>query len=67
MGSETLQFSGSDHDGDHGAQLYGLIGSCRLNVIDPEHYLRQVLAVIADWPASRVSELPLSRVILPGE
>lgn len=29
---------------------------CKQNGVDPERYLRHVLDVIADWPASRVSE-----------
>lgn len=67
LGHKNWLFCGSDHGGDLGAQLYGLIGSCRLNGIDPEHYLRHVLSVIADWPVNRVSELLTWRVTLPGE
>ncbi|MCH4993547.1 transposase domain-containing protein [Pectobacterium brasiliense] len=32
-----------------------MVGNCRLNGIDPEHYLRHVLLVIANRPVSRVS------------
>ena len=66
LGRQDYLFFGSDHGGDRGALLYGLVGSCRLNGIDPKHYLHHVLTVIADWPLSRVSELLLRRVILPG-
>ncbi|HGX8673321.1 TPA: transposase domain-containing protein, partial [Escherichia coli] len=48
---------GSDHGGERGALLYSLIGTCKLNDVDPESYLRHVLGVIADWPVNRVSEL----------
>ena len=44
LGRKNYLFFGSDHGGDRGAQLYGLIGSCRLNGIDPEGYLRYVLS-----------------------
>lgn len=67
LGRKNWLFFGSDHGGDRGAQLYGLIGSCRLNGIDPECYLRYVLSVIADWPVNRVGELLPWRASLPGE
>ncbi|KFK96602.1 hypothetical protein IV04_04165 [Serratia sp. Ag1] len=35
--------------------------------IDPEHYLRHVLNVIADWPINQVSELLPWRITLPTE
>ncbi|SAX11487.1 transposase [Klebsiella pneumoniae] len=38
-------FFGSDHGGERGALLYGLIGTCHLNGIDPEAYLRHILSV----------------------
>ncbi|EFD7663146.1 TPA: transposase domain-containing protein, partial [Escherichia coli] len=43
--------------GERGALLYGLIGSCRLNGIDPEAYLRHILSVLPEWPSNRVDEL----------
>lgn len=39
------------------ARLYSLIGTCRLNGIDPHHYLRHVLERIATHPINRVEEL----------
>ncbi|GKJ61885.1 hypothetical protein NUKP32_53670 [Klebsiella variicola] len=67
LGRKNWLFFGSDHGGDRGAQLYGFIGSYRLNGIDPESYLRHVLSVIADWPVNRVGELLPWHVTLPGE
>lgn len=40
LGRKNYLFFGSDHGGDRGAQLYGLLGRCQLNGIDPEGYLR---------------------------
>lgn len=36
---------------------YGLIGTCRLNDIDPEAYLRHILSVLPEWPSKKVAEL----------
>lgn len=38
LGKKNYIFFGSDHGGERGALLYGLIGTCRLNGIDPEAY-----------------------------
>ncbi|HHJ3350191.1 TPA: transposase domain-containing protein, partial [Escherichia coli] len=34
--------------GERSALLYGLIGTCRLNDIDPEAYLRHILSVLPE-------------------
>lgn len=44
LGKKNYMFFGNDHGGERGALLYGLIGSCRLNGIDPEAYLRHILS-----------------------
>jgi transposase len=67
LGRKNFLFFGSDHGGERGALLYSLIGTCKLNGVDPERYLHHVLDVIADWPVNRVSELLPWRVRLPGE
>ena len=66
LGRKNFLFFGSDHGGERGALLYSLLGTCRLNGVDPEHYLRHVLNVIADWPVNRVGELLPWRVALPA-
>ncbi|EFA6624498.1 transposase domain-containing protein [Escherichia albertii] len=49
------------------ALLYGLIGTCRLNGIDPEAYLRHILNVLPEWPSNRVDELLPWNVVLTNK
>ena len=47
----------SDKGGERAAAIYSLIETAKLNGLDPEAYLRDVFARIADHPVSRVDEL----------
>ena len=57
LGRKNYLFAGSDAGGERAAAIYSLIGSAKLNGIDPEAYLREVLARIADHPINRIDEL----------
>lgn len=57
LGRKNYLFGGSDVGGERAASMYGLIGSAKLNGIDPEAYLRTVLTRIAEHPINRVDEL----------
>jgi hypothetical protein len=57
LGRKNYLFAGSDAGGERAAAIYGLIGSAKLNELDPEAYLRYVLTHIADYPINRVQEL----------
>jgi len=57
LGRKNFLFAGSDHGGERAAAMYTLIGSAKLNGLDPELYLRTVLAQIADHPISRIQDL----------
>jgi IS66 C-terminal element len=57
LGRKNYLFAGSDRGGESAAAIYSLIGTAKLNGIDPENYLRNVLSRIADHPINRIEEL----------
>ena len=57
LGRKNHLFAGADTGGERAAGIYSLIGTAKLNHIDPEAYLRHVLEIIADYPINRVGEL----------
>jgi len=57
LGRKNYLFCGSDAGGERAAAIYSLIGTAKLNDIDPEAYLRYVLERIAEHPVNRIDEL----------
>jgi hypothetical protein len=57
LGRRNYLFAGSDAGGETAARLYSLVGTCRLNGLDPHLYLRHVLERIAMHPINRLEEL----------
>jgi transposase len=57
VGRKNYLFAGSDSGAERAAVFYSLIGSAKLNGLDPEAYLRYVLSRIADHPIRRIEEL----------
>jgi transposase len=69
LGRKNYLFAGSDSGGERAAAIYSLIGTAKLNGLDPEIYLRHVMERIADHPVNRVHEfLPwkLAAELAPG-
>jgi transposase len=57
IGRKNYLFAGSNSGGERAAAMYTLIGTAKLNGLDPEAYLRHVLTRIADHPIKRIAEL----------
>lgn len=57
LGRKNYLFAGSDSGGVRAAAIYSIIETAKLNSIDPEAYLRDVLARIADHKINRIAEL----------
>ena len=57
LGRKNFLFRGSDAGGERAVGIYSLIGTAKLNGLDPEGYLRYVLERIADHPINCVGEL----------
>ena len=64
LGRKNYLFCGSDAGGERAADIYSLIGTAKLNGLDPEAYLRYVLERIAEHPINRIDELLPWRVEL---
>ena len=57
LGRSNYLFMGSDAGGERAAALYSLVETAKLNGLDPEAYLREVLGRIAEHPINRIDEL----------
>jgi len=57
LGRKNYLFCGSNAGGERAAAIYSLLGSAKLNGLDPELYLHKVLERIPDHPISRIADL----------
>ena len=57
LGRKSWLFAGSDRGGQRAAKMYSLIVTAKMNDIDPQAWLADVLTRIADHPAHRLEEL----------
>jgi transposase len=57
LGRRAWLFAGSDRGGQRAAAMYSLIVTAKMNDVDLQAWLANVLARIADHPASKIDEL----------
>lgn len=57
LGRKSWLFAGSERGGDRAASMYTLIGTAKLNDIDPQAWLADVLTRIANTPVTRLDDL----------
>ena len=57
VGRRNWTFAGSDEGGRRAAALYTLIATAKLNDVDPQAWLADVLARMPDYPAKRIGDL----------
>ena len=57
LGRANWTFAGSDRGAERAAAIYTLIATCKLNDVDPQAYLADVLARLPDYPARHIDDL----------
>jgi transposase len=57
IGRKNWMFAGSDDGGRRAALAYTLIETAKMNGLNPEAYLRDIIGRIADHPIQRIDEL----------
>ena len=57
LGRKSWLFAWSERGGQRAASMYSLIGTAKLNGIDPKAWLADVIARISEMPVSRLHEL----------
>jgi transposase len=67
LGRRNWTFLGSDSGGERAAVFYTLIQSCKLNGVNPEAYLADLIGRIGEHPANRVDDLLPWRWVSTGE
>ena len=62
VGRKGWLFTGSERAGKRAASIQTLLGTAKLNGLDPAAWLKDTLEKLPTWPASRIDELlPLRR------
>ena len=58
LNRKNALFAGSDGGGEHWATIASLVETCKLNGVDPQAYLAEVIArIVAGHPQSQIDDL----------
>jgi transposase len=57
VGRKNWTLAGSDAGGHRAAAVYSLVQTCKLNNVDPQAWLADVLARLPDYPANKIADL----------
>ncbi len=57
IGKKNWLFAGSERAGQRAAAIQSLLGTAKLNGLDPAAWLKDTLAKLPTWPNSRIDEL----------
>ena len=57
VGRKNYMFAGSDNGGERAAAIYTLIETAKLNNINPQAWLTDVLKRVADHPINKIDDL----------
>ena len=57
LGRKNYLFAGSHDGAERAAMIYSFLATCKLNGINPQHWLKDTLTKLSDYPANRLHEL----------
>ena len=57
LGKKNWLFAGSERAGQRAAAIQSLLGTAKLNGLNPEAWLKDTLEKLPAWPNSRIDEL----------
>jgi hypothetical protein len=61
LGRKNYLFAGSHDAAQRTAMFYSFLGSCKMNIVEPSAWLKDVFTRLPDYKASKLHELlPIS-------
>ncbi len=57
LGRKNYLFAGSHDSAQNAAMIYSLVGTCKINGLDPFAFFKNLFEILPDYPANRLEEL----------